>query len=84
MIKVQNLVKSYGDTPVLKGIDLELKEGEARHFPFRRHHSGCHFAGCFPSRGGGVFLLYGDSHHAWRQRPEGGKIPAGRRDDDGS
>lgn len=28
MIKVQNLVKSYGDTPVLKGIDLELKEGE--------------------------------------------------------
>ena len=28
MIKVQNLVKSYGNTHVLKGIDLELKEGE--------------------------------------------------------
>lgn len=28
MIKVQNLYKSYGDTTILKGIDVEIKDGE--------------------------------------------------------
>ncbi|MFT5306584.1 MAG: lipoprotein-releasing system ATP-binding protein, partial [Chitinophagales bacterium] len=28
MIKVQNITKSYGDLAVLKGVNLEVKEGE--------------------------------------------------------
>lgn len=28
MIKIQNLHKSYGSTEILKGIDVELKDGE--------------------------------------------------------
>ena len=28
MIKIENLHKKFGDTEVLKGIDLEVKKGE--------------------------------------------------------
>ncbi|MFA0706157.1 amino acid ABC transporter ATP-binding protein, partial [Vibrio sp. 10N.222.48.A3] len=28
MIKLQNIHKQFGDTEVLKGIDLEIKQGE--------------------------------------------------------